>query len=310
MKKQLLAAAFALTAFAGFAQDEKIEGFSHPESVVSNGKFLFVNNMGEKVDPTNRDGDGTISKYDAVKKTEISKDFITGLNAPKGMIILKDVLYVADIDQIRGFKIKDGKEVVTIDLGETGSSFLNDIVAIDDKTLIVSSTDQSLLYKVNLKEKTKKYEELEVAKMPKMGLNGLAYDEATKTLYVVGYGSKEAVGDDTKDIPGEIGSIKMDAAKLTYKRIGKAAGQFDGIWIMDAKYLVVTDWRGGKGKGVVMKVERVSGKATDMTNYGMYNGPADIFVDVEKAMIYLPDLLGDSVFMLKWDPKQPLPVKK
>jgi hypothetical protein len=298
MKKiTLLAAVFA--AFAASAQT-KLEGLSHPESVCSNGKFTFVSNLGEKVEPTKRDEDGFISKFDA-KGAEVKKDFISGLNAPKGMAIVKDVLYVADLDQIRGFKIKDGKEVFNLDLADMGSTYLNDIVMIDEQTLIVSATDIHKLIKVNLK--TKKGEELSIAKLPSMGCNGLTYDAEKKMLFVVGMGGKVTKGDDVEDILGEIGMINLaaDPAKWAYKRIGKATGMFDGIAIYDEKTLIVSDWRGGEGKGCMWKIDRMSGKATEAVKMGAFAGPADFYFNAKENSVMIPDLLGDSVYPVTVD---------
>jgi hypothetical protein len=298
MKKQLLVAGLLATTWT-FGQT-KLEGLSHPESVISNGKMTFVSNLGEKVEPNKRDEDGFISKFDA-KGKELAHQFIVGLNAPKGMALVKDVLYVADIDQIRGFKVKDGKEVVTIDLADIGSVYLNDIVAIDEKTLIVSATDIHKLIKVDLK--TKKGEELSIAKLPTMGCNGLAFDSEKKILYVVGMGGKVTQGDDLVDVFGEMGAIDMtkEPAKWTYKRLGKATGMFDGVAIYDEKTLLVTDWRGGQGKGCVWKVDRLSGKNTEAIKMGNYGGPADFYFDAKSNSVMIPDLLGDSVYPVTVD---------
>jgi glucose/arabinose dehydrogenase len=56
--------------------------------------------------------------------------WVTGLNAPKGMGIHKNKLYVADIDQLVVIDIKKGK--VTDRIPVEGASFLNDIAIGSD----------------------------------------------------------------------------------------------------------------------------------------------------------------------------------
>ena len=41
-----------------------ISGFSHIESVVTDGKFLYVADIGKELNPTGKDGDGKIFKLD------------------------------------------------------------------------------------------------------------------------------------------------------------------------------------------------------------------------------------------------------
>jgi DNA-binding beta-propeller fold protein YncE len=86
------------------AQDST--GLAHPESVNSDGKFLYVTNLGKAAAPTVKDGDGSISKLSLDGK--LITQSITGekLNAPKGTAVIKGVLYVADIDRIVGHAMR------------------------------------------------------------------------------------------------------------------------------------------------------------------------------------------------------------
>ena len=66
------------------------------------GEDVFVGNVGEKLEPLNKDNDGFISKLDKSGKI-IEKKFLSNLNAPKGMNTINGVLYVVDIDTLKGF---------------------------------------------------------------------------------------------------------------------------------------------------------------------------------------------------------------
>ena len=77
------------------------------------GDFIYVSNVNG--DPTAKDGNGYISKL--YKSGEVcTNKFIEGLNAPKGMVIVNEVLYVTDIDKVLGFEVNSGKKTFEYDL--------------------------------------------------------------------------------------------------------------------------------------------------------------------------------------------------
>ena len=113
------------------------EGLSVPESVLvyRNGRtnLLFVSQIDG--DPSAADGKGGIAKMNF--DGEITdKDWVTGLNAPKGMAAFDGKLYVSDINELVIINIKSGaveKKVVV-----PGAQFLND-VAVDSKGVVYIS---------------------------------------------------------------------------------------------------------------------------------------------------------------------------
>ncbi len=72
--------------------------FDVPESVLYNPakKELYVSNINGQ--PLGRDGNGYISRLGLDGEIIIRK-WVTGLDAPKGMGIFKNILYVADINK-------------------------------------------------------------------------------------------------------------------------------------------------------------------------------------------------------------------
>jgi hypothetical protein len=83
------------------------QGFNNPESVVydASNDVLFVSNVnGSGVE---KDGNGYISKI-LTDGTVIRKQWVVGLNAPKGLAIYEDTLYVADIDTLVAVDIASG----------------------------------------------------------------------------------------------------------------------------------------------------------------------------------------------------------
>lgn len=102
-------------------------GFLTPESVVFDKRrdVYFVSNINGG--PLDKDGNGFISKV--TPQGQLTLKFIDGslegidLDAPKGMTIAGDILYVADIDSIRKFDAISGKQLGSISV--PGATFLN-----------------------------------------------------------------------------------------------------------------------------------------------------------------------------------------
>ncbi|MEP6597236.1 MAG: hypothetical protein ABJA71_14885, partial [Ginsengibacter sp.] len=102
-------------------------GMWHPESVISDGKFLYVTDIGKEFNATAKDSDGLIRKFSLdgiLIENNLSK---VPLSAPKGTAIIRNVLYVADLDRIIGLEITSGHIMTDIDFSSFGVNLLNDI---------------------------------------------------------------------------------------------------------------------------------------------------------------------------------------
>src|SRR3954468_13226585 len=106
-----------------------IGGFQTPESVKwdSIQDVYFVSNVNGA--PNAKDGNGYITRLGPAGMI-MDSAFIKGLNAPKGMALVHDTLWVADIDQVRAFDARTGAPVATLTM--PGAIFLNDIAAAPD----------------------------------------------------------------------------------------------------------------------------------------------------------------------------------
>ena len=98
--------------------------------------IIYVSNINSGADV--KDANGFISKIDKSGNI-IQLHWIDGLDAPKGMGIFNDKLYVTDIDQLVVISISEGKILEKIQV--EGASFLNDI-AIDKKGVVYISDTQ------------------------------------------------------------------------------------------------------------------------------------------------------------------------
>ena len=122
-----------------------VSGFETPESVRFDGTrgVFYVSNV--TGNPGHKDNNGYISRV-RVDGTMDSLKFIAGglngvtLHSPKGMYLLGDTLWVADIDAIRAFNVVSGAALATVELAPNGAVFLNDVTRAPDGTLYVSDT--------------------------------------------------------------------------------------------------------------------------------------------------------------------------
>lgn len=112
----------------------RITGFSTPESVLWDdqaGMYLVSNINGSPVDKDDNGFIARVSPPPAAKLADAAwidgKGEAVTLNAPKGMALVGDTLYVADIDVLRMFDRKTGAPKGEIAI--PGAVFLNDVAA-------------------------------------------------------------------------------------------------------------------------------------------------------------------------------------
>ncbi len=142
---QLLVLAIGVLLIASPAFGFEVPDLETPESFIvdpSSGEYYISNINGS---PISRDNNGFITKLHG-DGSLVARSFITGgaygveLNAPKGLAIIGNILYVTDIDRVRGFHKVTGELVHTVNLVLQRAKFLNDLVADDQGNLYVSDT--------------------------------------------------------------------------------------------------------------------------------------------------------------------------
>ena len=276
MKK--IALSLITTAILGFASTVTVEGFSSPESTIVNKNDLYVSNVGKELKPTQKDGDGFISKLDVNGKIK-ELHFIDGLDAPKGMGIVGNTLFVADINTLRGFDLSTKKEVFNVVF--EGVNFLNDITVKDSNTLFIGASDTSAIYEVNIASKS--YKKL----MDFTVTNGLFYEDGI--LYAAQLGSTTQNMFDGK---GKLYKIDLkDNNKLT--QLGTFEGVLDGVTKVGNK-VYVSDWGNGKDTGIV-RVYDLKTKEETILKLQSFMGAADFWIDEKSKKIFMPQMIGNKV---------------
>ena len=286
-----LLAALTLPAQAASVTVEKtISGFNSPESVVVSGDDVFVSNVGVKLEPFEKDGDGFISKLDRQGNIKALK-WVDKLNAPKGLLAVNGVLYVADIDRVLGFRQRDGKQVFELDFTASGSKFLNAFARYDNRRLLLSSTDLGKVFVIDLPSRS--YGELKFD-TPPTGPNGLK--KLGSRLMVVEWGSENKAN-------GKVKTYLLDGftAKLEKTYEPNPAGYFDGVVSLGANRWLISNWVKFEPAGLLQVLDTRTGKVSVANEKIPLAGPADIFLD-DKNKLWVPGMMEGKVYRMNVRP--------
>ncbi|HZU84201.1 MAG TPA: hypothetical protein VE987_14830 [Polyangiaceae bacterium] len=260
----------------------KYTGLATPESVLydaDNDRYLVSNINGK---PLEKDNNGFISvlspdgQVTTLKWIEGGKNKVK-LDAPKGLALVKNVLYVADISVVRTFDAKTGAPKADIPIA--GATFLNDLASGPDGKVYASDSglkaggpnglepDGSDAVYVIEKNKAKP-----IAKSTELGApNGLAVTD--KGLVVVTFGSGEVYRLDDK-------GKKQDASK-------PPAGMLDGV-VPLGDSLLVSSWQAS----AIYKGKLGGPWETVLSDQ---KSPADIGYDTKRGRVLVPHFMDDTV---------------
>ncbi len=233
-----------------------------PESVLVDDKenCLWVSNIDGAAN--GKDGKGSISKLSKTG-TPINLDWITGLNAPKGMAKYKQELYVADLTELVVIDIKKG--VIKNKIKVEGSVFLNDVTVNKNGAVFVSDSRTGKVHRYENNMVTIEVENLQ-------GPNGLL--SIDDQLLILDRGSLLSV------TPGGTISKIMDGMDPST----------DGIEKVAPNQYIVSCWN-----GIVYFVAAGTQKITLFDTRSEKINSADIGYDAKNKIIYVPTFLKNSV---------------
>ncbi len=238
--------------------------FKVPESVLFDAatNTLYVANIDGK-DPWGADGLGSIGKMSADGKN-IIVDWVSGLQAPKGMGLHKGKLYVADLKEIVVIDTKSGTIEKRIPV--PGAEGLND-VSVDKKGVVyVSDSKAKKVYRI---KKGKAELILDNLKGP----NGVLMHG--KDFYVLDAG----------------GLYKMNADKSLTLIVDGMEGGTDGVENISGDDFIVSTW-----SGVVYYVNAANGtKQTLIDGRPAKMNSADIGFDAATKTVFIPTFWRNSV---------------
>lgn len=255
-----------------------LTGFSGPEAVRYDNEqdVYFVSNFNG--DGGTRDGNGFISRVSASDGMVEADRFMVGvdgspLHAPRGMMIVGDTLWVADVDGIHGFHRTDGTHLTFVDFSSHEPGFLNDIAATPEGILYVTDTGRSRLYRVDDGQATVALEDERLGPP-----NGITWSPEGQFLLAPWEGGGGVV---RAWIPGS-----NDIVEVT-EGLGD---RMDGIEELDGRILVAV-----QSDSSVYIVER--GRAIGRIEVG--GSPADIAVDTRRGRVAVPFISLNRVDV--WD---------
>jgi len=273
---------------AGAPPAEKtIAGFALPESVAMAGSRVFVSNIGARLEPAAKDGDGFISELDAEgRRVALHALPLPGdapLHAPKGMAVAGGRLYVADIDRVAGFDLASGRRVFDAAVQGSAPALLNDLAVERDDALLVSDTFRGQLLRLDLR--SGRYTLL-AGNIP--GANGIAVDAQHHVALVVGLGARFEGGD--------LFEVDLRAPGVARRVEGGPHGILDGIALLSDGSLLVSDWVkiGAAAPGTIARLGRDGRNLGVVATSAPLHGPADFHLDAQQRL-WVPSLLDQQV---------------
>jgi hypothetical protein len=263
---KFLTSVFILLTINLTAQEHKLEKIwetdsviATPESVLPAKNILYVS----LIDGAGwtADGRGGIGKL-AFDGKIIDTVWITGLNAPKGMGIVGNRLYVADMQEVIVIDIDKGK--IEMKLKIDSAKGLNDITVTDKGVIYVSDTRGNRIWRLQ-NDKAELYLDSVT------NVNGL-----------------KAIGDDLYIGWGKT-FVKANSQKQVTK-IAEVLQQIDGIEPIGNGDFILTAWL-----GYVWYAHADGRIETLLETHPQKKNTADIGYDQQKRIVYVPTFNGKSV---------------
>jgi hypothetical protein len=243
----------------------------------------FVSNVNGS--PTGKDNNGYISRL-RPDGTPYSLKFIEGgkkgvtLNAPKGLALKGDTLWVADIDYARAFNKRTGAAIANVTargrvkflngaaVGPDGAIYMTDTGVIFGPKGEISHPGPDQVVRVTRAGVTT------ALTSPKLeGPNGITWDAREKRMVIVSFLGK--------------GIYSWKPGEKEPRSIGSGPGQQDGVVALPDGRLLVTSWADSSLFVIVKGQSRKV--ATGIAS------PADIDFNEKDSRVAVPQLMANKV---------------
>lgn len=251
------------------------DGIATPESVYVDPASGWI--FASQIDgmPDGRDGNGRIVQLGGDGHV-MSANWVTGLNAPKGLRSHNGTLWTADLDEVIGIDIDTA--MITSRTRIDGAMFLNDVAVGPDGTVYVSDTFGNSIHAVR-DGKAMVFAEGEQLEWP----NGLLVEG--NRLIVGGWGKPKP--DFSTEIPGRLFALDLETKEKTLIT-PKPFANIDGIESDGRGGYIISDYMAGK----VMQVS-ANGETRDLRTF--MPGAADIAFVPEGNVLIVPHMNENRV---------------
>jgi sugar lactone lactonase YvrE len=263
-----------------FASAGATDSMKTPESVRYDADLdaYFVSNINGN--PSAKDGNGFIARVDASKTSAMTKFVESGkggvtLNAPKGIAIVGDTLWVADIDVVRAFNKRTGAVIANVDFRPLKATFLNDVVAGPNGVIYITDTGvkfddkgamthpgQDQIFTITGRKPGVAFKSDSALKNP----NGIAWDGANNRFILGPFNDKVVAA--------------WKAGDSTVTPIGTGPGGYDGVEVLADGRILVTSWADSS--------VHVITNGTFRKVVGNVEAPADIGIDTKRNVLAIP----------------------
>jgi len=274
MKKIIFLLIVTCLSLSGFSQTSLVKLwesdslFKIPESVCFDAanKVLYVANIDG--DAWTADGKGSIGKLSTDGKI-IAAEWVKGVQAPKGMGLVKNKLYVADLTELVVIDVKKGEIIKKIPL--PGAVGLNDVCADDKGVIYVTDMRGKKLYRV-------------VNDVPELMVSGLQNPNGVlKTKDALWVLDANAVN-------------RVNADNTLTKTAEGLQGGPDGIEQTGENSFIVTCWG-----GVIYQVNTSTNEKTILLDGRPQKmNTADLGINHKEKIIYVPTFGQNTVVAFKW----------
>ena len=249
------------------AQSHKLERLWETDSVIAvpesvlpdlNKKILYVS----LIDGGGWVADGKGGVGIMQPDGEFNATWITGLHAPKGLGIVGNRLFVADMSEVIVIDIKNGK--IEKRIAPENASGLNDVTVTDNGVVFVSDSRAGRIWKIE-NDAASLY--LDSVK----GVNGL-----------------KAIGEDLYIGAGK-SFVKADKNK-TITKVAELPQGIDGIELVGNGDFIVTSWG-----GYIFYVSANGTVETLLETHQQKKNTADIGFDPKGRTVYVPTFNGKTI---------------
>jgi sugar lactone lactonase YvrE len=275
-----------------------VSGFKTPESVRydSAGDLFYVSNINGS--PLAKDNNGFISRMkpdgaiDSLELIAGGRGGVT-LNAPKGLALIGDTLWVADIDAVRAFNVRTGAVVATVDLSSFHAVFLNDICVGGDGALYITDSGMKpsgdamahvagadRIFRIDAAH----HATIALASDSLHWPNGITWDPSGQRFIVVPFDKVPQI-------------LAWRPGTPQPKIIGYGSGQYDGVEILGDRRLIITSWADST---ISIRDGNVRTAIRELPS------PADIGIDTRRMHIAVPLLTKDRVEIITIPARKPV----